>query len=297
MGPGAEARPTSSTFNTVMSGHMKAGQYEQVRAAGGRASCATPRVAIPGAGRGVCAAQEWPDPVPGRTPHPHCPHRPCPPRCALCLTACCPPASPPPSCRGTHCWRRARSAARGPRPSRPSPTCWPRSPTASNQTLVGRGGGAGRLCGEAGRHIGRLGTAYASRTPSPCLATAATFNSCLAAIAKGGATIPPQQALDVCTRALQVVGWWPRSRLVCGQAAVRCAASNPLSPSPPPRLPQLYQQMQHTPGCAPDAATYTSLIAILTAAQQYKQARPPGPHVGRGAAARPPCLGAEPASS
>ena len=31
LGLGSVVRPTASTFNTIMSGHMKAGQYAQVR--------------------------------------------------------------------------------------------------------------------------------------------------------------------------------------------------------------------------------------------------------------------------
>ncbi|KAL4458358.1 hypothetical protein ABPG75_013223 [Micractinium tetrahymenae] len=63
-----------------------------------------------------------------------------------------------------------------------------------------------------------------------------TFNTCLAAVAKGAGGIPPHQRAFVASRALQV-----------------------------------FHQLRATPGCAADAATYSSLLRILDACEQSPQ--------------------------
>ncbi|KAL4429625.1 hypothetical protein ABPG77_008674 [Micractinium sp. CCAP 211/92] len=63
-----------------------------------------------------------------------------------------------------------------------------------------------------------------------------TFNTCLSAVAKGAAGIPPHQRSLVASRALQV-----------------------------------FHQLRATPGCAADAATFSSLLCILDACEQFPQ--------------------------
>ena len=100
--------------------------------------------------------------------------------------------------------------------------------------------GGGRACGwgSDGGLVGGLppATNHPCCLPPTAPRPTATFNSCLAALAKGAAGVAPAQAGVLAARALQV-----------------------------------FAQLRATAGCAPDAASYAHLVKALHATGQHQQ--------------------------